>query len=89
MPTLVEEFEKSLVELVSKSFPQVDLIVAYSAQTTIESLFQFKDNTKNLKERSMVVFKLHCETCKSEYIGMSTTILSQRIHEHQTLRTGV
>ena len=35
----------------------------------------------------MVVYKLQCETCKPEYIGKSTRILSQRIREHRTLKT--
>lgn len=83
---MCDEFERELKELVSKSFPQVDLVVAYSAPMTIQKLFPFKDNIKNVKERSMVVYKMQCDTCNSEYIGMSTRILTHRIKEHKTLK---
>ena len=43
-----DKFERSLKELINKSYPQVDLVVAYSAPMKKEKLFSFKDNVKNL-----------------------------------------
>ena len=78
-----DEFERSLKELINKSYPQVDLVVAYSAPMTIDKLFPFKDNVKNLKEKSMVVYSLKCDTCNAEYVGKTERILSQRVTEHE------
>ena len=50
----------------------------------VESFFPFKDRTKNILERSYVVYSIRCKTCNGEYIGKTCRILSTRLHEHRT-----
>ena len=50
---------------------------------TLGKLFPFKDNVKNLKKKSMVVYSLKCNTCNDEYIGKTKRILSQTVYEHE------
>ncbi len=50
----------------------------------IESFFPFKDRTKNVLERSSVVYSIRCKTCNAEYIGKTSRILALRVDEHRT-----
>ena len=50
----------------------------------IESFFPFKDRTKNVLERSSVVYSIHCKTCNAKYIGKTSRILALRVDEHRT-----
>jgi len=82
-----DEFADRLKDLVSKSFPQIDLEVAFTPPMRVAQLFPFKDNVKLIKERSMVVYSLRCETCQAQYIGMTERILSHRLQEHEKLKS--
>ena len=82
-----DEFERSLKELINKSYPQVDLGAALSAPKTIEKLFSFKDNVKNLKEKSMVAYILIFETFNIEYVGKTERILSKRVNTKTKSKT--
>ena len=44
--------------------------------------FPFKDNKKESKEQSLVVYKIKCQTCNEIYIGKTESILARRIKEH-------
>jgi len=48
-----ENYAHRLKSLVSNNFPQVDFNVAFQAPMTIGKLFPFKDNVKNVSERSI------------------------------------
>ena len=54
---------------------------------TTGKLFPFKDNVKNIEERSLVVYGLKCETCGAEYIGKTERILQHRLKEHRNNAT--
>jgi len=45
-------------------------------------MFPFKDNIKETQKRSLVIYKIKCETCEAEYIGKTKRILKLRIDEH-------
>ena len=54
---------------------------------TLGKLFPFKDNIKNVEERSLVVYSLKCEPCGIEYIGKTERILCHRLKEHKNNNT--
>ena len=56
---------------------------AFKAPKTIGNLFSFKDRIKETKSQSLVVYKINCKTCDSEYIGKTEPILVHRIKEHK------
>ena len=78
-----EDYAHRLKSLVSNNFPQVDFNVAVQAPMTIGKLFPFKDNVKNVSERSMVVYSLKCALCEVEYIGKTERILCHRLKEYK------
>ena len=45
-------------------------------------MFPFKDNIKENHLKSLVVYKIKCETCNQCYIGKTERILTHRIKEH-------
>jgi predicted GIY-YIG superfamily endonuclease len=49
----------------------------------IESFFPFKDKTKQVLDRSSVVYHIPCANCEMTYIGKTERILRQRIDEHK------
>jgi hypothetical protein len=77
-----EEFSKRLTKLVSDTFPQIDLKIAFTTPNQIGKLFPFKDNIKDTKAHSYVVYSIKCITCGQEYIGKTQRILTHRIKEH-------
>jgi hypothetical protein len=79
-----DEFAYRLSKLVKKTFPLVELVVAFSAPNEIGKLFPFKDNIEDDTLKSLVVYKIKCETCGQEYIGKTERILVHRIKEHNT-----
>ena len=79
-----EDFASRLKNLVESNYPQVEFNVAFQAPMTIGKLFPFKDNIKNVLERSCVVYCLKCETCGKQYIGKTDRILYHRMKEHSS-----
>ena len=78
----VEEFAVRLKALVENNYTQVDLNVAFKAPNTIGNMFPFKDRIRDTESQSLVVYKINCATCKTEYIGKTERILIHRIKEH-------
>ena len=54
--------------MVQKSFPKVDLKIAFKTPKTIGSLFSFKDKTPQNSQFN-VIYQLTCEECDKKYIG--------------------
>ena len=78
-----EVFAHRLKILVARHFPQVDFSVAFKTPATIGEIFPFKYKVKNKLSWSLVVYRMKCKTCKSEYIGKTERILGIRIYEHE------
>ena len=79
-----DEFEKRITRTVEDNFPTVKLNVAFQAPMTIGQLFPFKDNIKQNKDKSLVVYQLKCNDCNASYIGKTSRRLARRLKEHAT-----
>lgn len=77
-----EDFAYRLKHFVESYYPQVDFNVAFQAPMSIGKMFPFKDNIRNVEERSMVVYRLKCKACEADYIGKTERLLHYRINEH-------
>jgi len=78
-----DEYGRRLKQIVTNSYPQVDFNVAFQTPMNVGKLFPFKDNIKNVEDRSLVVYNIKCATCGVEYIGKTERILAHRISEHK------
>ncbi len=78
-----ETFAEKLKKLVETNYPQVDFNIAFTAPRTIGDLFPYKDNIKNVEDKSMVVYRIKCKQCEADYIGKTERILYWRIQEHR------
>jgi len=78
----VEEFANRLTKIVNDTFDKVELKIAFKAPNEIGKMFPFKDNLKDKRMQSGVVYHIKCETCNKSYIGMTERILLLRIKEH-------
>ena len=58
--------------------------VAFKAPNGIGKKFPFKDKVKEIREQSLVVYKIKCQTCNEIYIGKTERILAHRIKEHNS-----
>jgi hypothetical protein len=83
-----EKFATRLTRLVNETFPQVELRVAFRAPNTIGNMFPYKDNVKDPYLQSHVVYKITCETCGAQYIGITERIVFHRMKEHNSKKTG-
>jgi hypothetical protein len=79
-----DTFAKKLSTLIETNFKNIELRVAFTTPNTVGKLFPFKDNIKETKLHSLVVYSIKCETCGKEYIGKTERILAHRIKEHNT-----
>ena len=79
-----EDYALRLKGIVEENFPQVEFNVAFQAPMTIGKMFPFKDGTKKVMERSLVVYSLKCEECSAQYIGKTERIVFHRMKEHRT-----
>jgi hypothetical protein len=77
-----EDFAFRLKSTIEEYYPQVEFNVAFQSPMTIGKMLPFKDNVKNVQDRSLVVYSLKCTTCGAEYIGKTERILCHRIKEH-------
>jgi hypothetical protein len=77
-----EDFADRLTRLVNKTFPKVDLKVAFRAPNEIGKMFPFKDKIKDPLMQSMVVYRITCNTCNQQYIGKTIRFLKTRVKEH-------
>ena len=82
-----EKFATKLTKLVNETFPQVDMRVAFRAPNEI-GMFPFKENVKDPYLKSLVVYKIKCETCGAEYIGKSSRIVFHRMKKHNNINQG-
>ena len=78
-----EDFAFRLKKLIQTNYPKVDFNVAFKSPKTIGNLFPFKDQIKEDKSKSLVVYRITCKTCNKEYIGKTERILAIRMNEHQ------
>lgn len=81
--TKCEDYARRLKTLVTTNYPQVEFNVAFQTPMTLGKLFPFKDNVKNVEDRSLVVYSITCATCGDEYIGKTERSLHYRMKEHQ------
>ena len=51
----------------------------FKAPNEIGKKFPFKDNIKEIQEKSLVVYKIKCQTCNEIYNGKTERILAHRI----------
>jgi len=77
-----DEFANRLTKLVNNTLDKVELKVAFKAPNEIGKMFPFKDNIKDKRMLSGVVYHIKCETCNQSYIGITERILMLRIKEH-------
>jgi hypothetical protein len=63
-----EDFAVRLKSLVEEKYPQVDFNFSFNPQKTIGSLFPFKDQIKEKRSQSLLVYKINCKTCNVDYI---------------------
>jgi hypothetical protein len=77
-----ENFATRLAKLVNYNFEQIDFKVAFKASNETGKKFPFKDNIKESKEQSLVVYKIKCQKCNEIYIGKTERMLARRIKDH-------
>ena len=75
-------FAVRLKALVESNYTQVDFNVAFKSPNTIGNMFPFKDRIRDVEHHSLVVYKINCATCNTEYIGKTERILIHRMSEH-------
>ena len=80
---------KELKQIVSQSYPQIQLMVVFKSHSTIGGHFGFKDRQPQMC-KSNLIYKYTCERCKAFYIGKTEQQLALRISEHRGIsaRTG-
>ena len=71
-----DDYAFRLKKLITISFAQVDFAVAFQTPMSLGKMFPFKDNIKNVEDRSMVVYNIKCVACNAQYIGKTKRILS-------------
>ena len=78
-----------LKQIVSESYPQIQLLFTYKSFSMIVSHFRFKD-TQPLMSKSNLSYKYTCECCPAFYIGKTNRQLVVHIFEHSGVyaRTG-
>ena len=69
-----EEFADRLKHLVESNFDQIYMTVKFKAPNETGKKFPFKDNIKEIREQSLVVYKIKCQTCNEIYIGKTERI---------------
>ena len=82
-----ESFAHELKKHVEHFYPQIEFNVAYQAPRKIESFFPFKDRIRNVLDRSLVVYSIHCGTCNVEYVGKTKRILKHRVDDDERARS--
>ena len=84
-----KQFKRSLQDILSKFYPQVNLCMIFYNTQTIYSIFPFKDVIPD-ELKSNLVYKYTCRICYSTYIGETTRHLKTRIAEQMGIspRTG-
>ena len=70
--------------LCSRAHIGIQSDVAFQAPMTIGKMFPFKDGTRKVEERSLVVYSLRCEKCDAQYIGKTERIVYHHMKEHRT-----
>ena len=84
------DFKKQLRNVITKTFPAIDIRLVSKNPKTLGSLFPYKDKLPTLM-RSLVVYSFSCPKCKvGKYVGATKRLLKVRINCHQGVshRTG-
>jgi hypothetical protein len=77
-----ENFAVRLKKLVEDNYTNVDFNGPFKAPNTIVNMYPFKHQIKDIESQSLVVYKINCATCNTEYIGKTQRILIHRMKEH-------
>ena len=72
--------------LVAKIYTEVVFNVAFQTPYNIGKLFPFKDNIKNNKDLSYVVYNISLSHCGAEYIGKTDRIRAIWFKEHSSTK---
>ena len=73
-----------LKNIVSESYPQVQLLLMYKTHSAIGNCFGFKDRQPKLNQSSLI-YRYTCERCKAFYIGKTEGQLGMHISEHMAV----
>lgn len=79
-----EVISTKIKDLVKQYYPKIHLRVAFKSPAQLGDHFPFKDKVNDPSKQSFVVYHAKCMDCENDYIGMTTQILNERIHEHLT-----
>jgi predicted GIY-YIG superfamily endonuclease len=75
-------FSTKLKKIVTKTFTDVNLRVAFKAPNDIGKHLPFKDKVEDRFKKSFVIYKITC-SCGATYIGKTHRHLGTRIYEHK------
>ena len=83
------DLRKRILEIVKRSYPQIDLRIVFRPVFRLSSLFRVKDRIPT-SLRSCVFYLFTCGGCNATYIGKTKRHLATRIaeHRHVSVRTG-
>ena len=79
-----ELISRNIKKLVKQYYPKINLRVAFKSPAQLGDHFPFKDQVIDPNKQSNVVYHVKCMDCDDDYIGKTTQILNERIHEHKT-----
>ena len=74
---------ESVLEL-NALYPKINLRVAFKSPAQLGDHFPFQDQVIDPNKQSNVVYHVKCMDCDDDYIGKTTQILNERIHDHTT-----
>ena len=74
--------KKTLNELLTKFYPQINARIIFKTKRKIANLFQYKDSIEDVL-KSLIVYLYVCPFCEKRYVGSSSRQLLIRIREHQ------
>ena len=77
-----ETISRNIKKLVKQYYPKINLRVAFKSPAQLGDHFPFKDKVIDPNKQSNVVYHVKCMDCDDDYIGKTTQILNERIHEH-------
>ena len=84
-----DKLKRELSSLLSNFFYNTEFHIILVNKFSIGSFFNFKDKLPKLMQSSLI-YKYCCGKCPSEYVGLTSRTLHQRVAEHcgRSFRTG-